>query len=272
MFSHLSLGQAAFRHGATELCDGPEQVVDANQLQDQITSKVTPLLASCFGDLGPFVAIRKTLQFGLASLLHHIEMAKYHHGANGLTNDRPDNCPSPLNLSPVFRNKEILGLKDYVRVIYPWDSDKSSEQCIMRLTGIPPHVVQLAQIKQLQESVANLSPQILDSVGQMLDDRTMNGVLSEARMRSLMQSVLVEEGLSRIQPVPAQEQQTNQLATGVYNGMVDGESLQHSLWMHKGKFRRVPPGWTFPKCNVHAAYKLWHTQNTVNGQCAMRFL
>jgi hypothetical protein len=130
-----------FRHGAAELCDGPEQVVDAKQLQDQITSKVSHALASCFGDLGPFVAIRKTLQYGLVSLLHHIEMAKYHHGANGLTNDCPDNCPSPLNLLPVFRNKEeILGLKDYVRVIYPWDSDKSLEQCIMRLTGIPPHV------------------------------------------------------------------------------------------------------------------------------------
>ena len=263
-----------FHHGAGELFDGPEQIVDADQLQAQITSKVSLALASCFGDLGLFVAIRKTLQFGLASLLHHLDMAMHHHGANTV-NDCPDTRQSPLNLSPVFRNKEILGLKDHVRVIYPWDSDKSSERCIMRLTGIPPHVVQLAQIKQLQESVANISPSILENIGRMLDDRTVNGVLSEARMRSLLQSVLMEEGLSRSIPVPTQEQHTNQLQveTGAYyNGMVDGEGMRHSLWMHKGKFRRVPPGWAFPKCNVHSAHKLWHTQNTVNGQCAMRFL
>jgi hypothetical protein len=263
-----------FHHGAGELFDGPEQVVDANQLQAQITSKVSLALASCFGDLELFVAIRKTLQFGLASLLHHVDSAMHHHGASRHidASSPADIRQSPLSLSPVFRNKDILGLKDHVRVIYPWDSDKSSESCIMRLTGIPPHVVQLAQIKQLQESVASISPLILESVGRMLDDRTVNGVLSEARMRSLMQSVLMEEGLSRV-PAPAQEH-TNQLQvdTVVYNGMVDGESLRHSLWMHRGKFRRVPPGWTFPKCNVHSAHKLWHIQNTVNGQCAMRFL
>ena len=60
--------------------------------------------------------------------------------------------------------------------------------------------------------------------------------------------------------------------TGLYEGMDDGATTVHTLWLHKGKFRRVPPSWAFPKCNVHSAHKLWHTQNTVTGQCAMRFL
>ena len=47
---------------------------------------------------------------------------------------------------------------------------------------------------------------------------------------------------------------------------------EHKIWIHKGKFRRVPPNWKFPKCGLLVAYKLWHTKDTVSGQCAMKFL
>jgi hypothetical protein len=155
----------------------------------------------------------------------------------------------------------------------------------MRLTGIPPHVVQLAQLKQLQQSVASMKPTILEGVEQMLDDRTINGTLSETRMRSLMVSVM-EEGHSQLlmevrragellTGVAGQQLQTvPQIPTGtrLYKGMDDGAKTTHNLWLHKGKFRRVPPSWSFPKCNVHSAHKLWHTQNTITGQCALRFV
>jgi hypothetical protein len=47
----------------------------------------------------------------------------------------------------------------------------------------------------------------------------------------------------------------------------------HKIWHHNGKFRRVPPTWTFPKCGLLVAYyRLWHTKDTVSGQCAIKFL
>jgi hypothetical protein len=47
---------------------------------------------------------------------------------------------------------------------------------------------------------------------------------------------------------------------------------EHKIWHHNGKFRRVPPTWTFPKCGLLVAYRLWHTKDTVSGQCALKFL
>ena len=93
-------------------------------------------------------------------MLHHgIRVVVGGLGENGASNDiDSDLLSSPLNLSPVFRNRQIVvELKGHVRVIYPWEEEEDngstgsiSQQCVMRLTGIPPHVVQLAQIKQLQ--------------------------------------------------------------------------------------------------------------------------
>lgn len=95
-----------------------------------------------------------------------------------------------------------------------------------------------------------------------------------------MQTIM-EEGQNRILDevrrlgggVLQDEHMQQPVATGLYQGIdADDEITRHAVWVHKGKFRRVPPGWVFPKCNVHSAYKLWHTQNTMTGQCAMRFL
>ena len=185
--------------------DGPESVDDFEKMQDVLSLKVSLALESCFGNLEHFVSIRKTLRYGLASVLHHYDAVMLHHGrclpvAGGLgetgASDNINSLPSsPLTLSPVFRNMEILGLKGHVRVIYPLEEEASekdggiSHRCIMRLTGIPPHVVQLAQIKQLQGLVESMKPKILKGMEQMLDDRTINGTLSETRMRTLMESV-----------------------------------------------------------------------------------
>jgi hypothetical protein len=122
-------------------------------------------------------------------------------------------------------------------------------------------------------------------VEQMLDDRTINGTSSETRMRSLMVSVM-KEGQSQLlmevcrprellSGVAGQQLQTVPqipIGTRLYEGMDDGAITTHNLWLHKGKFRCVPPSWTFPKCNVHSAHKLWHTQNTITEQCALQIV
>ena len=130
-----------------ELEGGSEHVADVERSQNEFTHKVSLLLEACFGNLDRFVAIRKTLRFGLASLLHHFDAAIHYYGVTANDNVVRDNAsvvPSPLSLSPVFQNKIILNLKQSVKVIYPGDAtDDVSQQCIMRLTGIPPHVVQL---------------------------------------------------------------------------------------------------------------------------------
>jgi hypothetical protein len=145
----------------------------------------------------------------------------------------------------------------------------------MRVTGIPPHVVHLAQMKQLQESMTSLTPIILEGIEKMLDDRTMSGTMSETRMRALIedgQKLLLDE--FRRTGACNQGHRDQQFGNGNNSVAFTGGNgeVRHRLWMHVGKFRRVPPMWTFPSCNVHAAYKIWHTQNTVTGQSAMIYL
>lgn len=126
-----------------ELEGGSEHVSDVERSQNELTHKVSLSLEACFGNLNSLVAIRKTLRFGLASLLHHFDAAVYYRGvtvnSNDVLHEDGDNArvaPLPLSLSPVFRNEMILNLKQYVKVIYPGDAtDDVSQQCIMRLTG-----------------------------------------------------------------------------------------------------------------------------------------
>ena len=268
-------------HG--DLLGGPpeEDATETERQQALLDTEVSAALASCFGNLEKFISIRRTLRFGLASVLHHFDAGKHYHGA---PRDVADLTPimteagarlSPLCLSPVYRSRRIGELKARVRVVYPWETDDVSKRCVLRLTGIPPHVIHLAQMKQIQESMASMPPMILEGVEKLLDDRTVNGTLSEARMRAMIdesQKQLIEEirrtGASNVgRPDNAPLDDRDTAAT------MNGEALvRHRVWMHKGKFRRVPPMWIVPRCNVHTAYKIWHTPNTVTGQCAMIFL
>ena len=282
-----------FIYHADVLSDGQsaENVTERERQQGLLESKVSSALMACFGNLDKFAAIRRTLRFGLASVLHHLEQGKHYHAITTATANHTDdaelstattNSPqvlSPVCLSPVYRSKHIFELKSRVRVVYPWEADDVAKRCVMRLTGIPPHVIHLAQMKQMQELLASMPPLILGGIEKMLDDRTVNGTMSETRMRALIeegQQLLMDE-LRRATAasnllLQQQECATNDQQSGNMMNIVEDGNIRHKLWMHKGKFRRVPPMWTFPSCNVHTAYKLWHTQNTVTGQSAMIFL
>ena len=77
-----------------------------------LNQKVSNMLKACFvGELQELVCIRKTLRFGIASMLHHFDAANEFH-----TN-------SPLAMSPIFRKQEFIELRDSVRVVYPGEND-----------------------------------------------------------------------------------------------------------------------------------------------------
>ena len=141
----------------------------------------------------------------------------------------------------------------------------------MKLTGVPPHVVERAALEELKVMLGRLQPAILDGVKKLMDDRTMGGTLSETRTMNIIderrQQFLAD--LAKQIPHLAQPDARNGDVESVVQRNVVSE---HKIWHHSGEFRRVPPSWTFPKCGLLVAYKLWHTKNTVSGQCALKFL
>ena len=246
-----------YYHGEIGVC---EAVALVQEKQAEVDREVQTVLNSCFGELDEsLVCIRKTLRLGIASLLHHFDTAKQYHG------------DSPLGMSPIFRNREFLSLRRCVRVIFPWETDPIAQRCIMKLTGVPPHVVELAALEELKVTLGRLQPAILDGVEKLMDDRTMGGTLSETRMKNMIdesrQQFLAD--LDKRIPNLAQPEARNGDVESVVQRNVVSE---HKIWHHNGKFRRVPPSWTFPKCGLLVAYKLWHTKDTVSGQCALKFL
>jgi len=62
----------------------------------------------------------------------------------------------PLAVSPIFRTQEFIELRDSVRVVYPWENDRIAQKCIMKLTRVPSHVVQLAAIEQIKTIVSEV--------------------------------------------------------------------------------------------------------------------
>ena len=109
-------------------------------------------------------------------MLHHFDAANEFH-----TN-------SPLAMSPIFRKQEFIELRDSVRVVlvlaYPWEDDSVVVQrCVMKLTGVLHHVVELVAIEHIKVIVSEIQPGVLEGIKKILDDHTMGGTLSETRMK-----------------------------------------------------------------------------------------
>jgi hypothetical protein len=60
-----------------------------------------------------------------------------------------------------FRNQAFLSLQRCVRVIYPWETDPIAQRCIMKLTGVPPHVVELASSRELKMNAGTIATSII---------------------------------------------------------------------------------------------------------------
>lgn len=240
----------------------PEAAGLVQEKQAELDCEVQTMLNSCFGELDDsLVCIRRTLSMGIASLLHHFESAKQYHD------------DSPLGMSPIFRNQAFLSLRRFVRVIYPWETDPIAQRCIMKLTGVPPHVVELAALEELKVKLGKLQPAILNGIEKLMDDRTMGGTLSETRMKSIIDESRQQFLADLDKRIPNHGTSVAGSANGnVAAAIGRNTGSGHKIWHHNGKFRRVPPTWTFPKCGLLVAYRLWHTKDTVSGQCALKFL
>jgi len=249
-------------------CSSPEfvstvqdvSVEEQETQQAELMGKVNTGLISCFGELnGSLKSIRKFLRRGLACVYHFYDKVSGLHPAT-----------SPLFMSPAFRDDTMLALKDKVKVTYPWKDDSK----IVKLTGIPPHVKQLAMMAELKRMVGGMRDEILGGVERLMDDRTMNGTLSEARMGRLLderQQPLVDE-LRELRQQLGAASNRGIPAVSRFPGGVDGPN-NSKMWFNRGVFRRVPPTWVFPTtASLQVVYVLWHTRDSVSGVCALKEL
>ena len=237
-------------------------VQEANTLQRELDEKVGEAMASCFGAMeGELISARKFLRHGLASVLHHLDDIKDSHPPS-----------SPLLHSELFRDASVPVLKSTVKVIYPWKDNSR----IVKLTGLPPHVIQLALSIEIKQMVAGLQGEILEGVERLMDDRTMGGTLSETRMRAMFeqsQHELMEQMRPYLRARDLSDT-TGWGAGGTNSGGLLAEGDTCRRWFHQdGQYRRVPPNWEFPtRMSIAVVYRLWHTNNDYSGMCPLKKL
>lgn len=72
----------------------------------------------------------------------------------------------PLQTSVVYRDMPQSVL-DLVRVAYPWDKTEDTPQ----FTGIPPHILILAELEELKQVVLGLQNNIKDDMKDLMEER-----------------------------------------------------------------------------------------------------
>lgn len=116
-----------------------------------------------------------------------------------------------------------------------------------------------------------------------MDDRTMNGILSERRMTALIEnSPLLSEIRKELKGLKTDfDSKLNTVRGGGtdgvlqdepdYEGTFQDQGTTWGLWHHHGKLRRCPEDWTFPNsCSLAICYDLWHCGDEVKKICPLK--
>ena len=97
---------------------------------------------------------------------------------------------STLRLTGLFTSRLIKDLQRHEKIGFPWDEDFSMYW--EEPTGIPPHVIELAKLAEVKRMAGDILTGVEKIVCRQLDDRIVNGVLSETRLRALIEGVFDE--------------------------------------------------------------------------------
>ena len=212
----------------------------------------------------------------------------FHHSF--LTNKLHEECSFRASL--IFRDipDEFLNL---ARVAYPWDSTVDTP----KITGVPPHVLLMAEIEELKIKFDALQVTIKSDMKDALDERGVGGseyhtnsILeaikeSEARMLSGVNgtgppSLVSENGGTLL--ITDEDNALEHVTEGISEddlangGTIQDESealissrtrtIQEALLSsrrlrmgyHHGRLQVLPPKWTFPKMNIKQLVDNWY--------------
>jgi hypothetical protein len=86
----------------------------------------------------------------------------YHYGYLNTTLD----MECPLRFSSVFRGVP-LEFQDRATVAYPWNATSSTPT----FNGIPPHILHIAKLEELEQKIVTMEKNLLDKMGNMMDER-----------------------------------------------------------------------------------------------------
>lgn len=231
--------------------------------QAVVDREVTEALHALFGaeNLAAFPSIQKLLRIGLASHLQHLDS---YSGPVYPTDARPIiSNASILRLTPLYTNPRIQALKEHIAIAMPWESHY---KYFKPASGLPPHVILYAYIKELDVKVQGIP----NKIEELLDRRNMAGDLSLDQIARAVENgprmAAMAADLAALRRANAVL--NNDVGTGA--GTPDNNPGTVTARLHRqfrhpdGKMRRVPPTWDFPRLNLQAMYVYWHCGDEAN--------
>ena len=182
----------------------------------------------------------------------------------------------------LYRDLSFSFLTTKAFVQYPMEKMSNTRDAYcLKLTGIPPHVLLLTELKGIKSELSSMIPNFRTEMERLLDDRTMGGTLSETRIQNLLDSALTT---GRMADMYDTIQQLREGTLGgntdrgeINEGVGDAGRLQDNdfdwfLHMVDRKYRRVPEGWRFPRTTLVIAYSQWHAGDRVRKICPLKRL
>ena len=209
--------------------------------------EVKNLIETCCDDISPCTA--QVVSFCIASLYFHFEYLR-------------DNLPREnLLWSCCIMMDRNVAVSNMVRIAYPWEH---CDVCV-RLTGIPPHVMILAQMERVLRSQETMPQQIMKTIIEQLDERDVSIGLS---MNSIKE--LFETSHSRLE---------NRLSAfidnrnnGGSNNVERRQSNRVQIHSYGGKFHLLPEGYSFPRMSLQAMLNHWFLPDFNDNVPAFRIL
>ena len=224
--------------------------------QKEVNERVTSALNSIFGEenLNNIQSFIPILRVGLASHLIHypsydrlLDPAQPHHGKL-----IPDT--SPLRRTTLFACPEITALKEYVRIAMPWEGHY---KYFKAATGLPPHVMMFAYLKEINQNVSNIPHTLFERI----ENRGMLGDLSlEQITRAVEQGPRLTAIANDVAALRRIVQEGSISTGGGHSTSAARQNIRLVCeFKHgDGKYRRVPPSWTFPSLQLQNMYLYWH--------------
>ena len=149
---------------------------------------------------------------------------------------------SSLNACFIFTDVPQV-LKEIVRVSYPWDKDINSPV----LTGIPPHILVLAQLDNLTRSQLKIADEVVVRMKEELDNRDIVGGYHASQL-------IKEMNLSHSKIINSISE-VNAIALSAHSSPAcmenkRGDEKLGAYHCYGGKFHRLPKGWVFPQLKL----------------------
>jgi len=156
---------------------------------------------------------------------------------------------SSLNACFIFTDVPEV-LKSLVRVSYPWNKDVNSPV----LTGIPPHILVLAQLDSLTRSQLTIADEVVTRIKEELDNRDIGGGYHASRLISEMNEShsKIIDSISEVKAIAL----SAALSPAGSEGHRDG-SRSGAYHCYDGKFHRLPKGWIFPQLKLQPFIVMW---------------